>query len=105
MAKDTFSPRTLSDFAYDHDPNDIRIAIAKPQEQQVAPHTLARVTNQFRPTISGVIRNESNSSLQIQDTRWAILFIYEIRFAVHGTVRLHLPCLADYQQKVKRNRD
>jgi cytochrome c oxidase cbb3-type subunit III len=63
-----FISTDLSDFAYDHDANDIRVAIANPQEQQVRPQTLARVMNNSGQQFAGVIRNESNSSLQIQDT-------------------------------------
>jgi cytochrome c oxidase cbb3-type subunit III len=62
-----FLSTDLSDFAYDHDANDIRVAIANPQEQQVLPQTLARVMNNSGQQFAGVIRNESNSSLQIQD--------------------------------------
>ena len=63
-----FLSTDLSDFADDHDADDIRLAIANPQEQQVPPQTLARVMNNSGQQFAGVIRNESNSSLQIQDT-------------------------------------
>ena len=63
-----FLSTDLSDFADDHDADDIRLAIANPQEQQVPPQTLAHVMNNSGQQFAGVIRNESNSSLQIQDT-------------------------------------
>jgi cytochrome c oxidase cbb3-type subunit 3 len=63
-----FLSTDLSDFAYDHDANDIRAVIANPQEQEVAPHTLARVMTNSGQEFDGIIRNENNSSLQIQDT-------------------------------------
>jgi cytochrome c oxidase cbb3-type subunit 3 len=63
-----FLSTDLSDFAYDHDPNEIRAAIANPQEREMAPHTSARVMTNSGQQFAGIIRNESNSSLQIQDT-------------------------------------
>lgn len=63
-----FLSTDLSDFASDHDANDIRVVIASPQEQEVPPQTFARVMTNSGLQFAGVIRNENNSSLQIQDT-------------------------------------
>jgi putative heme-binding domain-containing protein len=75
-----FLSTDLSDFAYDHDANDIRVAIANPQEQQAPPQTWARVMNKSGQLFAGVIRNESNSSLQIQDTdgRYHLFMKYDL---------------------------
>jgi putative heme-binding domain-containing protein len=89
----------LSDFAYDHDANDIRFAIANPQKQQVPPQTLARVMNKSGQQFTGVIRNESNSSLQIQDTDGQYhLFMKSDLRSVQRSPAPSMP--GDYQQKL-----
>ena len=62
-----FLSTDLSDFAYDHSPNEIRTEIISPQEQEAVPHTSVSVTTISGQRFSGLIRNEDNSSLQIQD--------------------------------------
>ena len=94
-----FLSTDLSDFAYDHDANDIRVAIAKPQEQQVPPQTLARVMNNSGRQFAGVIRNESNSSLQIQDTdgQFHLFMKYDLR----SVERSPVPSMpGDYRNKL-----
>ena len=87
----------LSDFAYDHDPNDIRTAILKPQD--VVPHSLARVISSSGQQFSGVIRNESNSSLQIQGTDGQ--FYLFMKSDLQSMERSPAPAMpADYQQKL-----
>ena len=94
-----FFSTDLSDFAYDHDPNDIRVAIANPQEQQVPPQTFARVMNNSGQQFAGVIRNESNSSLQIQDTDGQFyLFMKSDLRSVQRSPAPSMP--GDYQQKL-----
>jgi cytochrome c oxidase cbb3-type subunit III len=94
-----FLSTDLSDFAYDHDANDIRVAIANPQEQQVPPQTLARVMNNSGQQFAGVIRNESNSSLQIQDTDGQFyLFMKSDLRSVQRSPAPSMP--GDYQQKL-----
>ena|SRR5437016_9965997 len=93
-----FLSTDLSDFSYDHDPNDIRTAILKPQEQLVAPHTLARVMNSAGQ-FSGVIRNESNSSIQIQGTDGQ--FYLFMKSDLQSVERSPAPAMpGDYQQKL-----
>jgi len=87
----------LSDFAYDHDPADILTAIIKPQEQ--VPHTSARVTTNSGQQFSGVIRNESNSSLQMQGPGGE--FYLFMKSEVQSMERSPAPSMpADYQQKL-----
>jgi len=94
-----FLSTDLSDFAYDHDANDIRVAIANPQAQQVPPQTLARVMNNSGQQFAGVIRNESNSSLQIQDTDGQFyLFMKSDLRSVQRSPSPSMP--GDYQQKL-----
>ncbi len=94
-----FLSTDLSDFAYDHDPNDIRVAITKPQEQEALPHVLARVTTNSGRQFSGVIRNESNSSLQIQDTDGQFyLFMKSDLKSLERSPASSMP--VDYQQKL-----
>jgi cytochrome c oxidase cbb3-type subunit III len=87
----------LSDFAYDHDLADILAAIVKPQEQ--VPHTAVRFTTNSGGQFSGVIRNESNYSLQIQgaDGEFYLFMKSELR----SMERSPAPAMpADYQQKL-----
>jgi cytochrome c oxidase cbb3-type subunit 3 len=94
-----FLSTDLSDFAYDHDANEIRLAIANPQERQVPPQTLARVMNNSGQQFAGVIRNESNSSLQIQDTdgQFHLFMKYDLR----SVERSPVPSMpGDYRNKL-----
>lgn len=87
----------LSDFAYDHDPADIRTAIIKPQEQ--VPHTSARVTTSSDHQFSGIIRNESNSSLQMQGMEGEFyLFMKSDLQSIERSPAPSMP--ADYQLKL-----
>ncbi|MGA8311126.1 MAG: c-type cytochrome [Terriglobales bacterium] len=97
--KGLFLSTDLSDFAYDHNANDIRVAIANPQEQQVPPQTLARVMTNSGQQFAGVIRNESNSSLQMQDTdgRFYLFMKSDLR-SVQRSPSPSMP--GDYQQKL-----
>ena len=65
--KGRFLSTDLSDFAYNHNPSEIRIAIVSPQEQEGVPHTSVSVTTSSGQLFFGLIRNENNSSLQMQD--------------------------------------
>ena len=62
-----FLSTDLSDYAYDHNPNEIRAAIVSPQEQEVIHHTSVNVETNAGQHFSGFIRNENNTSIQIQD--------------------------------------
>jgi putative heme-binding domain-containing protein len=94
-----FLSTDLSDFAYDHDPADIRVAIVNAQEQEVAPHTLVHVTTNSGQQFSGVIRNESNSSVQIQDTDGQFyLFMKSDLQSMERSAAPSMP--VDYQQKL-----
>ena len=94
-----FLSTDLSDFAYDHDPSDIRIAITSQREQQVMPHTLVHVTTNSGQQFFGVIRNESNSSLQIQDTEGQ--FYLFMKPDLRSMERSPAPSMPDdYQQRL-----
>jgi cytochrome c oxidase cbb3-type subunit III len=62
-----FLATDLTDFAYDHDADEIRDAILNPQARLRTSQTSVLVTTDTNQRLSGVIRNENNSSLQIQD--------------------------------------
>jgi cytochrome c oxidase cbb3-type subunit III len=93
-----FLSTDLSDFAYDHDTNDIRAAIASPQDQAVPPQTFARVMTNSSRQFAGVIRNESNSSLQIQDIDGQ--FHLFMKYDLLSVQRSPAPSMPDYQQKL-----
>jgi hypothetical protein len=57
----------LTDFAATHDANEIRDAILNPSGAEGTGQTAAAVTTIAGDRFSGLIRNESNSSIQIQD--------------------------------------
>ena len=93
----SFLSTDLSDFAYDHDPNDIHTAITNPE--QVVPHTLARVATSTGQQFSGVVRNEDNSSLQIQDSDGQFYLL--MKLDLRSTERSPAPYMPrDYQQKL-----
>jgi cytochrome c oxidase cbb3-type subunit 3 len=62
-----FLATDLTDFANDHDADEIRDAILNPQAQLQTSQTSVLVTTNTNQRLTGVIRNENNSSLQIQD--------------------------------------
>ena len=94
-----FLSTDLSDFACDHDANDIRVVIASPQEQEAAPRGLARVMTNSGQQFAGVIRNESNSSLQIQDTdgQFHLFMKYDLQ-SVERSLAPSMP--GDYRNKL-----
>jgi cytochrome c oxidase cbb3-type subunit III len=63
----SFVSTDLSDFGTDHDAEEVRRAILSPQEQGKPPGLTAQATTNTGQTFSGMIRNENNSSLQVQD--------------------------------------
>ena len=91
-----FLATDLTDFAYDNDANDIRAAIVNSQEQKALPfaHVTASAGRQF----SGVIRNEDNSSIQIQDADGQFnLFLKSDIRSIERSRTLSMP--VDYRQK------
>ena len=65
--KGRFLSTDLSDFAYDHNPAEIRASIVNPQAGESNPRSSVSVTTTSGQRFSGRIRNENNSSLQMQD--------------------------------------
>jgi cytochrome c oxidase cbb3-type subunit 3 len=94
-----FISTDLSDYAYDHNADEIRAAIVSPQEQEAMPHTSVNVTTNAGRRISGFIRNENNSSLQVQDPDGHFyLFLKSDLGAVERSQSPSMP--ADYRQKL-----
>jgi len=94
-----FVSTDLSDYAHDHNPIEIRTAIVDPREQEDAPHALISVTTISGQHFSGLIRNENNTSLQVQGADGQF---YLLRKSDLGWVeRLPAPSMpADYKQKL-----
>ncbi|MBI3475836.1 MAG: c-type cytochrome [Acidobacteria bacterium] len=94
-----FLATDLSDFAYDHDANDIRAAIINPQEQKASTLSLAHVTTSTGQQFSGVIRNENNSSIQIQDAdgQFYLLLKSDLQ-SIERSRTLSMP--VDFRQKL-----
>jgi cytochrome c oxidase cbb3-type subunit III len=59
----------LSDFGGDHQPSEIRKAILKPEKVVDSPREQATITTRSGRELSGIVRNEDNFSLQLQDAR------------------------------------
>jgi cytochrome c oxidase cbb3-type subunit 3 len=94
-----FLSTDLSDYADDHDANDIRGAIVNPREQEREPHSFARVTTNSGQVLAGVVRNENNSSLQIQDADGK--FYLFMKSELQSVERSPAPSMpADYEQKL-----
>jgi cytochrome c oxidase cbb3-type subunit III len=62
-----FIAADLSDYGRNHQPSEIRDAILKPEKLGDSPPEQATVTTRSGTRFSGVVRNEDNFSLQIQD--------------------------------------
>ena len=94
-----FLATDLSDFAYDHDANDIRAAIVNPREQKALPLALADVTTSTGQQFSGVIRNEDTSSIQLQnaDGQFYLLLKSDLQ-SIERSRTLSMP--VDYRQKL-----
>ncbi len=94
-----FLSTDLSDYADDHDANDIRDAIVSPRQQENEPHSFAHVTSNSGRVLAGVIRNENNSSLQIQDADGQFdLFMKSDLRSVERSPAPSMP--VDYEQKL-----
>jgi putative heme-binding domain-containing protein len=94
-----FLSTDLSDFAGDHDPSEIRTAIVSPQEQEAVPHTSVSVMTSSGQHFSGLIRNENNSSLQIQDADGHFyLFVKSDLASIERSPAPPMP--VDYKQKL-----
>ena len=97
--KGRFLSTDLSDFAYNHNPSEIRIAIVSPQEQEGVPHTSVSVTTSSGQRFFGLIRNENNSSLQMQDADGQFyLFMKSDLGSIERSPAPSMP--VDYKQKL-----
>jgi cytochrome c oxidase cbb3-type subunit III len=94
-----FLATDLTDFAYDHDIDEIRDAILDPQAQLPTPRASVLVTTDTNQRLWGVIRNENNSSLQIQDAdgRFYLLMKATLR-SVERSAAPSMP--ANYRQEL-----
>ena len=94
-----FLSTDLSDYAFDHNPNEIRAAIVSPQEQEVMHHTSVNVETNAGQRVSGLIRNENNSSLQLQDADGH--FYLFMKASLNSVERSPAPSMpVDYKQKL-----
>lgn len=94
-----FISTDLSDYAYDHSADEVRAAIVRPQGQGAMPHTSVNVTTKAGQRVSGLIRNENNSSLQVQDPDGHFyLFLKSDLASVERSQAPSMP--ADYKQKL-----
>ncbi len=94
-----FLSTDLSDYAYDHNADDIRAMIVNSREQEAAPHILASVATNAGQHFSGLIRNENTSSLQLQDAEGQ--FYLFIKSDLSSTERSPAPSMpTDYKQKL-----
>jgi cytochrome c oxidase cbb3-type subunit 3 len=94
-----FVSTDLTDFAVNHDANEIRDAILKPGRAEDLGQTAAAVTTISGDRFSGLIRNENNSSLQIQDAEGRFyLFVKSSLRSIERSTAPSMP--ANYQQEL-----
>jgi len=94
-----FVSTDLTDFAATHDANEIRDTILNPGGAQGVGQTAAAVTTIAGDRFSGLIRNESNSSLQIQDAEGRFyLFVKSSLRSIERSAGPAMP--ANYQQEL-----
>jgi cytochrome c oxidase cbb3-type subunit III len=94
-----FVSTDLTDFAATHDANEIREAIVNPRGAGGAGQTAAAVTTVAGDHFSGQIRNESNSSIQIQDAEGRF-YLFE-KSSLRSMERSTGPAMpADYQRQL-----
>jgi putative heme-binding domain-containing protein len=87
----------LTDYAYDHDSDEIREAIVKPMG--IASTNSAALVTKAGQKVSGAVRNESNSSIQIQDAK-GNYFLLE-KSDVSTMERSSIPAMPkDYSQRL-----
>jgi putative heme-binding domain-containing protein len=92
-----FLSTDLSDFALDHEPSDIRAAIINPKEEAPV-HTLAHVMTNTGQEFAGIIRNESNSSLQLQNADGQFYLL--MKSALRSVKRSAAPAMPDYRNRL-----
>ena len=92
-----FVSRDLTDYAYDHDSDEIREAIVNPAG--IVSMSSVTLDTKAGQKISGVVRNESNSSIQIQDAQGKYFLLEKTDV---GTIeRSSVPEMPkDYSQKL-----
>ena len=91
-----FVAADLTDFAANHDANEIRDAILHPRQADGPAPAAAVVTTTAGDRFSGMIRNENNSSLQIQDAEGRFYFF--VKYSLRSIDRSTAPCMpANYQ--------
>lgn len=94
-----FVSTDLTDFAANHDANEIRDAILHPGRTEGPGLTAAVVTTIAGDRFSGLIRNENNSSLQIQDPDGR--FYLFVKSGLRSMERSAGPAMpANYQQEL-----
>ena len=94
-----FVSTDLTDFASTHDANEIRDAILNPRGAEGLGQTAATVTTMAGDRFSGRIRNESNSSIQIQNAEGRFyLFAKSSLRSIERSAGPVMP--ANYQQEL-----
>ncbi len=94
-----FVSTDLTDFAANHDANEIRDAILNPGRAEGPGPTAAAVTTIAGDRFSGLIRNENNSSLQLQDAEGHFyLFVKSSLRSIERSTGPAMP--TNYQQEL-----
>lgn len=94
-----FISTDLTDFAYDHDADEIRNFIINPAQQGITPRFSVLIVTSSGQRISGSLRNENNSSIQIQsaDGQFFLLAKSDVR----SIERSPAPAMPeDYEQQL-----
>ena len=95
----SFISTDLSDFASKHNPGEIQEAILNPRQAGDPAQTSVIATTTAGDRYSGMIRNENNSSLQIQDAQGRFYLLMKVN--LRHVERVPGPAMAvDYQQQL-----
>jgi cytochrome c oxidase cbb3-type subunit III len=98
----SFISTDLSDFASKHNPGEIREAISHPSQDNDSGQTVVVAVTTNGDRYSGVIRNENNSSLQLQDAQGHFYLL--MKSNLRNVERSPGPAMpANYQQLAKKD--
>jgi cytochrome c oxidase cbb3-type subunit 3 len=96
-----FVSTDLSDFAFNHSANEIREVILHPPQTDGPAPTSAIATTIAGDRYAGFVRNESSSSLQLQDAQGRFYLLAKSN--LRATERSAAPAMpADYQQRLSK---
>jgi cytochrome c oxidase cbb3-type subunit 3 len=94
-----FLSTDLSDFAAEHDADEIRESIVNPQSLDAPPSTFILAVTKQGARLTGLLRNENNTSLQVQDREGR--FFLMMKSSLQSIERTRAPAMPNtYRQEM-----